>query len=249
MWVIGWQKDIKMSNKVLNSNLELNITKPSPMSNGGLAVIENGKVTYISNTQQLLKFPTILDGLNTSQYDGRMFLNIGYVYDRKNNILLNVTKPLSRLLSADYAWSPTNNYLLFRTTYDQNTKLNLCLVYKLDGSFLDMIALRDNETINGYELFVLGTFDWTYNACKNTTTNWILENNSDILRKVGGTNSISPFGYHLYANGWKYQWGNTVNPTFPIAFENPPLYVTNGASNITRTGMTIGGGYWEAWGY
>ena len=45
------------------------------------------------------------------------------------------------------------------------------------------------------------------------------------------------------------RWGNLANPTFPIAFDNIPVIVERGATNVTTTGMTIEAGYWKVKGY
>lgn len=68
--------------------------------------------------------------------------------------------------------------------------------------------------------------------------------NHFIIAESLGTN-----GYRVYSDGWKEQWGNGENPTFPIAFENPPLIATVGATSVTNTGMTIAAGFWQAEGY
>lgn len=60
---------------------------------------------------------------------------------------------------------------------------------------------------------------------------------------------IGTIGYRIYSDGWKEQWGNNVNPTFPIAFDDIPLSITVGASNVTKTGMTIAAGFWAVEGY
>ena len=56
-------------------------------------------------------------------------------------------------------------------------------------------------------------------------------------------------GYRIYSDGWKEQWGNNANPVFPIAFEEIPTIYTNGATNVSKIGMTIGAGYWNVCGY
>ena len=61
--------------------------------------------------------------------------------------------------------------------------------------------------------------------------------------------SLGTIGYRIYSDGWKEQWGNNVNPVFPVAFEDIPVITTVGATNITTTGMTITAGYWQAEGY
>ena len=69
------------------------------------------------------------------------------------------------------------------------------------------------------------------------------ENKFVVKEQLGTT------GYRIYANGWKEQWGNGTNPVFPVAFEQIPMYVTRGATNVTKTGMTLAAGYWQAEGY
>lgn len=69
------------------------------------------------------------------------------------------------------------------------------------------------------------------------------QNRYIILEQIGST------GYRLYSDGWKEQWGTLANPVFPIAFNEIPLNVVRGATNVTRTGMTIAAGYWFAKGY
>ena len=56
-------------------------------------------------------------------------------------------------------------------------------------------------------------------------------------------------GFRVYSDGWKEQWGTQSNPTFPITFDEPPYIVPHDATNVTRTGMTVSAGYWEAKGY
>lgn len=65
-----------------------------------------------------------------------------------------------------------------------------------------------------------------------------------IIKEQSGTT-----GYRIYSDGWKEQWGNLVNPVFPVAFNEIPLSVVRGATAVTRTGMTIAAGYWFAKGY
>ena len=69
------------------------------------------------------------------------------------------------------------------------------------------------------------------------------ENNFIIAEQLGTT------GYRIYSDGYKEQWGNGTNPTFPVAFDNIPTNVTAGATNVTETGMTLAAGYWQAEGY
>ena len=61
--------------------------------------------------------------------------------------------------------------------------------------------------------------------------------------------SLGTSGYRVYSDGWKEQWGNNANPVFPIAFEEIPVIVERGATNVTRTGMTIGLQKWKVEGY
>ena len=61
--------------------------------------------------------------------------------------------------------------------------------------------------------------------------------------------SLGNIGYKVYSDGWKVQWGTNANPTFPIAFDEIPVIVERGATNVTRTGMTISEGYWQVKGY
>ena len=61
--------------------------------------------------------------------------------------------------------------------------------------------------------------------------------------------SLGTTGYRLYSDGWKEQWGNLANPTFPIAFDNIPVIVERGATNVTTTGMTITAQNWKVEGY
>lgn len=68
--------------------------------------------------------------------------------------------------------------------------------------------------------------------------------NRYIIKEQSGTT-----GYRIYSDGWKEQWGNLVNPVFPVAFNEIPLSISRGASAVTRTGMTIAAGYWFAKGY
>ena len=56
-------------------------------------------------------------------------------------------------------------------------------------------------------------------------------------------------GYRIYSDGWKEQWGNNANPVFPIAFEEIPVIVERGATNVTRTGMTLPAQKWKVEGY
>ena len=56
-------------------------------------------------------------------------------------------------------------------------------------------------------------------------------------------------GYRIYSDGYKEQWGNLVNPIFPIAFDNIPVDVERGATALSKTGMTLAAGYWTVKGY
>jgi hypothetical protein len=56
-------------------------------------------------------------------------------------------------------------------------------------------------------------------------------------------------GYKIYSDGWKIQWGNQNNPTFPVAFEDKPLIISpSTATNVTNIGMTCNGN-WIVKGY
>ena len=56
-------------------------------------------------------------------------------------------------------------------------------------------------------------------------------------------------GYRIYSDGWKEQWGNNANPVFPIAFEEIPVIVERGATNVSKIGMTIPTQKWKVEGY
>ena len=56
-------------------------------------------------------------------------------------------------------------------------------------------------------------------------------------------------GYKIYSDGWKIQWGNQNNPTFPVAFEDKPLIISpSTAKNVSNIGMTCNGN-WIVKGY
>ena len=61
--------------------------------------------------------------------------------------------------------------------------------------------------------------------------------------------SLETIGYRIYSDGWKVQWGNNANPTFPIAFINIPQIIERDATNVTTTGMTITARNWKVEGY
>ena len=61
--------------------------------------------------------------------------------------------------------------------------------------------------------------------------------------------SLETIGYRIYSDGWKIQWGNNANPTFPVAFTNIPQIVERDATNVTTTGMTITARNWKVEGY
>ena len=69
------------------------------------------------------------------------------------------------------------------------------------------------------------------------------ENRFIIAEQLGTT------GYRIYSDGWKEQWGISANPTFPVAFDEIPLIVERGATNVTKTGMTIAEQRWKVEGY
>ena len=62
-------------------------------------------------------------------------------------------------------------------------------------------------------------------------------------------NNNPNLGYRVYSDGWKVQWGTNANPIFPIAFDYTPTIVERGATNVTRTGMTIKAQKWKVEGY
>lgn len=61
--------------------------------------------------------------------------------------------------------------------------------------------------------------------------------------------SLETIGYRIYSDGWKVQWGNNANPTFPVAFIRIPQIVERDATNVTTTGMTITARNWKVEGY
>lgn len=68
-------------------------------------------------------------------------------------------------------------------------------------------------------------------------------------RNILAENKSQSLGYRIYSDGWKQCWGTNANPTFPIVFNDKPLIVSRGASNVSNTGMTIVAGWWKAEGY
>ena len=61
--------------------------------------------------------------------------------------------------------------------------------------------------------------------------------------------SLTTIGYRVFSDGWKIQWGNNANPTFPISFNDVPKIVERGATNVTTTGMTLAAQLWCVEGY
>ena len=125
-------------------------------------------------------------------------------------------------------------------------------------------SLGINVTYNVYYDFVVNDFIYT-NVEPTNKSKWIgrFKATSSQLSSYFPTEdliesfenhfiiaeSLGTIGYRIYSDGWKEQWGNNVNPVFPVAFENIPVITTVGATNITTTGMTITAGYWQAEGY
>ena len=94
----------------------------------------------------------------------------------------------------------------------------------------------------------IGNFetDFTNNTIKYFPKNTIVEEyeHGRVIAE-----SLTNIGYRIYSDGWKIQWGNNVNPIFPVAFDDIPVIIERDATNVTRTGMTLSARYWTVEGY
>lgn len=198
-----------------------------------LILISKEMTPIVSDKDELLGFRYLTDNISSDLYRRIWF---DYVDDKK---YVNITQPLSitintsmqpRLNATCYLYisidKTTNEYSLYvsdavNKIYDSNKLYNLLnvMVTKTDNALVIAKTRNMTDIVNQY-------------------------NDRFIVSELLGQT-----GYRLYSDGYKEQWGTLANPIFPIAFEEIPYIVERGATNVSKTGMTIGVGYWMAKGY
>ena len=124
-------------------------------------------------------------------------------------------------------------------------------LYNIWMSEQNVIILENNYALNPNTLYKKIGYFVTASDNANNIVRYFPHNDlaTDYQNRYIIKEQIGTTGYRIYSDGWKEQWGNLVNPIFPVAFNEVPLIVTRGATNITRTGMTLAAGYWFAKGY
>ena len=214
-----------MGIKVQNSRLELNI---APYENNGnkLAYFSDHLNLNFSEENNILPYVVlnnVITGMELSSYLNYIVIANGYFYDKEENKVYFFDKPHSLIIDTSVD-SLYNIYYIFS-----------------DNSFIYASA----EPQEKYKL--LGKF-----KVSNNQISWVSplkDLASSYENRFVIQENLNTIGYRLYSDGWKEQWGNNANPTFPIAFNDIPVNVTSGATNVTTTGMTISAGYWQAEGY
>ena len=214
-----------MSIKVDNNRLEVLLNEYNNHANELAYFLSPTEISYKNNEEIINNVSNlnVLVGLELSTYLNIIIISNGYFYDNELNKIINFEKPnsikIENLENGKYGI-----YYIFSNEsfiYSLNEPEEK---YRKIGEF----EYKDSNIIKVYPKQDLAT---SY------------ENRFITAEQLGTT------GYRIYSDGWKEQWGVSANPTFPVAFDEIPLIVTNGATNITTTNMTIADGYWYACGY
>ena len=214
-----------MGIKVQNSRLELNIASYENNSNK-IAYFSDHLNLNFANENEILPYIVLNDivtGMELSSYLNYIIIANGYFYDKEENKVYSFDKPYTLMIDTSVN-SSYNVYYIFSNNSFIYSNAEPQEKYKLLGSF----EVLNNKITSIFPLKDLASF---------YEDRFIIKEN------------LNTIGYRLYSDGWKEQWGNNANPTFPIAFNNIPVNVTAGATNVTTTGMTISAGYWYACGY
>ena len=156
-----------------------------------------------------------------------------YINDYKNAIFVD-KKEDDEIDISEYMRPNTTYYVWLKT--NQTNEYS----YIITSSKMNSISNAFSKLICTYKV------DENGNVVKYYPRNDVVNSYNDrflIQEQIGS------IGYRIYSDGWKEQWGNNANPVFPIAFEEIPVIVERGATNVTRTGMTIEAGYWSVKGY
>ena len=165
------------------------------------------------------------------------------------------------------------DYYPIQASYmDINDYKNAIFIDKKEDDEIDITNYLEPNT--QYKVYVIAnnTNDFTYKVIKSNSIatggprklicTYKVDENGNVVKYYPRNDVVNSYndrfliqeqigsiGYRIYSDGWKEQWGNNANPVFPIAFEEMPVIVERGATNVTRTGMTIEAGYWSVKGY
>ena len=212
----------------INGEIKDNIALLNPAHNYFLVYAKKGEeyqtifVSSKSNIPQLDSSLELIDYCPIYSYKN--------INDYNNMILYNKTS-IDKIDISEYL--TTNGLYKVYLTYSDNE-------YSYYISLNDKLP-NDKVCKKIFEFKVLNNIVYDYYPKKSLNDSYL--NRFIIAEQLGTT------GYRIYSDGWKEQWGNLANPVFPIAFDEIPLIVERGATNVTKTGMTIASGNWFAKGY
>lgn len=216
-----------MGVKVQNNRLEINIKPYTNHANQIAKFVDNKTIDYVDDSEigSHIISSDIISGMEIykTEDEENTYVTIsgGYFYDSINNKQVLLNKPHKIQVKTSEL---SESFGIYYTYNDESFIISKSVPktrYKLLGIF--------NKYIQQY--FPQQDLSDVF------AQNFIINENY---------NSI---GYRVRYDGWKEQWGTNANPIFPIAFDEIPVYYTNDATNITKTGMTISEGYWYACGY
>ena len=184
-------------------------------------IVSKDTIPVLDFSLNILDYCPIYEYKNINDYKNAKF------YNKENIDTLDVSSYLTLANTEYYIW----------VTIDENDNISY------------FVSLNDNIPEHKFCKKIL-KFKTSLNDASIISNfypkNSIAESYKDrfIIAEQFGTT-----GYRIWSDGWKEQWGNLANPTFPIAFDNIPVIVERGATNVTTTGMTIEAGYWKVKGY
>ena len=180
----------------------------------------NNLIPELNGFYEILDFYPIEEDLFIQQdYSKSVFFN------KKEEDILDLTDELT-LPNCEYkVWFVVNDDNSYEYYIQKENDLPNNKMCKMIGKF------KTDENMN-----IISYYRNT-DICKDFNDKFIID------ERLGQT------GYRIYSDGWKEQWGNGTNPVFPLTFEQIPTNVTRGATNVTKTGMTLAAGYWQVKGY
>ena len=184
-------------------------------------IVSKNSIPVLDSSLTILDYCPIYSYKNINDYKNAKF------YNKENIDTLDVSSYLTYVNTNYYIW----------LTIDENDTISYFVstsdnipAHKFCKKILKFKTSSNNASI-------------IVNYYPNDSISEDFKNRFIISEQLGTT------GYRVWSDGWKEQWGNLANPTFPIAFDNIPVIVERGATNVTTTGMTISAGYWEVKGY
>ena len=217
-----------MSVKISNPRLELNI-KPFNNANN-IAVFEDEKTIIFIPQDDLVSHMALREynnELTLSNIEYRNIISEGSFYDKETEKLYVFNKPT--VLYIQFNSQITEN-VTYNVYYNFQTNQFIYTNQKLtDGhKFIGLFRANNSKIINVFPTRDLtSSFEHHFVVKEQATT----------------------IGYRIYSDGWKEQWGNNANPTFPVAFIRIQQIVERDATNVTTTGMTITARNWKVEGY